>query len=114
MATPLTFDFADGKYAFDLSKIALLQELQDKTGSGPMAVFQRLASGQWRVADVYETMRLALVGGGTKPADAVVLVERYVFGQPLIHSIKIAVAVLEATLVGPSEPEGNGAGGASA
>jgi hypothetical protein len=114
MSRALTFDFADGKYAFDLTTFALLRELQEKTGSGPMAVFQRLASGQWRVEDLHETMRLALIGGGTKPADAVRLVETYVFGQPLLDSIKIAVAVLQALLVPKDATGGNAAGEANA
>jgi hypothetical protein len=113
--TPITRSFADGTYSFDINKIALLQELQEKTGRGPMALFQRLASGQWFIEDLIQTIRLALIGGGTKPADAAVLVDRYVIGQPLVRSVKLAVDVLEQLLLEPEDAKaGNGAGEATA
>jgi hypothetical protein len=113
--TPITRDFADGRYAFDINKIGLLKELQQKTGRGPMALFQRLASGQWEIEDLTEVIRLGLIGGGTKPADAAVLVERYVVGHPLLRSVRIAVDILEQLMLEPENRQsGNGAGEATA
>lgn len=112
--TPLTRPFADGHYAFDINKIALLQELQQKTGRGPMALFQRLASGQWHIEELTEVIRLGLIGGGTKPADAAVLVDRYVLGHPLVRSVKIAVDILEQLLLEPEGRPGNANGEANA
>lgn len=114
MPTPLILPFADGSYAFDLSRIALLQELQEKTGSGPMAVFRRLVSGEWRIEDVTETLRLALIGGGTAPVQAAALVQRWVIERPLVESLKIAIASLQAVMVGSAAPEGNEPGGPAA
>lgn len=112
--TPIILPFADGEYPFSLAKMALLQELQEKTDSGPMAVFRRVATGQWRVEDVLETIRLGLIGGGCAPEKAVVLVQRYVLERPLLESVKIAVAILQAVLAGADTKEGNGDGGTTA
>jgi hypothetical protein len=113
MPAPVTFHFGDAVYAFDLTKIAQLQDLQDKTGMGPQELFQRLVRGQWRVQELSETVRLALIGGGTKPADAAVIVERHLLSVPLVESVKIAVAALQMLLIGPVDAGGNAEGEAS-
>lgn len=55
--------FADGVYAFALIW-GQLQELQEKTDAGPLELYNRVLGGTWRYADVRETIRLALLGGG--------------------------------------------------
>ncbi len=110
----LTFDWADGPHTFRLA-IAQLRELQDKTGVGPAALFDRLASRQWRVDDLRETIRLGLIGGGMDPLDALVLVKRYVDDRPLMESIEPTWRILAAALVGPvDDASGKGAAPAAA
>jgi hypothetical protein len=100
----LSFDWADGHHAFRLA-IAQLRELQDKTGVGPAALFDRLASRQWKVDDLRETIRLGLIGGGMDPFDALVLVKRYVDDRPLMENVLPAWRILSAALMGPEDDQ---------
>lgn len=54
--------FADGVYAFRLG-FGQVVELQTLTDAGPLEIYRRLLSGEWRFADVREVIRLALIGG---------------------------------------------------
>lgn len=100
----ITFDFGDNTYAFRLG-IAEIEELQEKTDCGPYFLFQRLNAGTWRLADMRETIRLGLIGGGMKPTDALNVVRRYVDGRPLLESLAPARAVLMAALSGAPDGE---------
>ena len=100
----ISLDWADGHHAFRLA-IAQLRELQDKTGVGPAALFDRLASRQWRVDDLRETIRLGLIGGGMDPLDALALVRRYVDDRPLMENVLIAWRILSAALIGPEDDQ---------
>lgn len=104
--TSIELEWADGTYLFHLD-IPRLKELQDKTGSGPSEVLARLAEGRARVEDIQETIRLGLIGGGTSPQAARVLVARYVDERPLIEGIAFATMILGAAIIGnkPAEPE---------
>lgn len=97
----VTFDWADGEHTFRLA-IGQLRELQDKCDAGPMQIFDRLASRNWRVDDARETLRLGLIGGGMKPLDALILTKRYVDeqGHSLVENATAAQNVLLAALVG--------------
>ena len=92
-------DLADGTYTFRLS-IGGLEELQEKTGVGPLVTLRRLTSGEWMLRDLTETIRIALVGGGMKPLDALKLVRRYVVPPYLLDAVPIAVGALGAALMG--------------
>lgn len=96
--------WADGAHTFRLA-IGQLRELQDKTGCGPMELFKRLGAGTWRVDDVYETIRIGLIGGGKKPPEALALGQRYVLERPLVESVQVAQAVLMVTLYGNMEDD---------
>lgn len=91
--------WAGGEHPF-LLNIELLRALQDKCDAGPAHVLQRLASGQWRVDDVIQPIRLGLEGGGTSKQDALRLVRKFVEDQPLSLSVITARAVLAAALFG--------------
>lgn len=96
-----TLDWADGTYTFRLG-LGELQEHDEKISegrpmgypSGPLAVLSRLWDGTWKIADVRETIRLGLIGGGLPPANALKLVRRYVDDQPLIPNVGLAVLIL--------------------
>ena len=107
------FDWADGHHAFRLG-ISELEELQEKTGTGPFEVLVRLARHTWRVADVREPLRLGLIGGGMAAGTARTLVERYAGPGQLLDAVPPAMAVLNAAIAGPDDeavaaPGGNGA-----
>ena len=109
MANGLTeMVWGDGPQRFVLN-IDQLYELQDKCGSGPQRVLERLSGKDWMIADIRETVRLGLIGGGKSPSEAFTLVSRYIDKRPtgLLESRFAAVAVLAVALTGdPDDPVG--------
>lgn len=106
----IELDWADGTYAFRLAWGQLV-ELQEKCDAGPYVVLNRLYGGQWKVEDIANVIRLGLIGGGTKPADALRLTRAYVETYPPLDNVLIAQAVLAAGLQGaPEEKVGEGEG----
>jgi hypothetical protein len=73
----------------------LIVELERKTNCGVGALCNKLFARNFHHADVAEVIRLALIGGGTSPAEAAALVNAYVVSRPLAEPFPIAVAVLE-------------------
>lgn len=102
----ITLTWADGDFKFRLGW-GELEELQEKTDAGPQVVLQRLHAGTWRVQDISNTIRLALIGGGLSPEEAVKKVRFYVEQRPPAESVPIALVVLSAGLIGaPDEKLG--------
>lgn len=103
----IELDWADGTYPFCLP-LAQLEELQTHCDAGPMVIADRLQHGRWKTQDVYQTLRLGLIGGGMAPVDALRLVTLY--GPPVrpaAESALPALAVINAVLFGkPGEPVG--------
>lgn len=93
-------DWGDGEYTFRLP-MKQLRELQDKTGLGPEALYNRIATGAWRVEDIRETIRLGLIGGGMDEVKAVKLVRQYIDDAPLLKHKPTAIAIILAALLGP-------------
>src|SRR3954469_23053970 len=88
----ITLEWADGEYDFRLG-IGELRELQEKTRRvknvagdyeyfGPMRLFDMPSGNDWMVQHVQEVIRIGVIGGGTKPVEAVRLVRRYVDEVP--------------------------------
>lgn len=128
IVTALELEFADGEYSFDL-KLPQMDELQEKRGCGIFALYGRITRGRHMFGDVavadpaageaydqdlFETIRLALIGGGKGIVnDQVVrvdagkarkLVERYCHTAPLKDSWAIAAAILGARIMGYNAP----------
>lgn len=122
--TALDLPFADGVYLFDL-KLPQLAELQEKRGVGVFRLYGRVlegrylfegetlgipAKGEAYAEDLFETIRLGLIGGGKGEVDgkevevsalrAKALVERYCHEAPLRESWAVAAAVLGARIEG--------------
>jgi hypothetical protein len=95
----VTFTWADGEYRFRLG-IGELRELQDKCGTGPEAIFERLVARSYLVDDVRETLRLGLIGGGMQPLRAKAKVEKYADTGTLQMNAVAAYGVLAAALRG--------------
>lgn len=122
--------FGDGDYLFRLGMVQLA-ELQTKCGAGLGRIFARVVKGrylaldgatigdpteaEWYTADLYETVRLGLIGGGegtvndapvkVGPVDAKRLADSYVTGRPWKEAWAIAAAVLTACVEGYRPPE---------
>jgi hypothetical protein len=99
----VTLTFGDGEHLFRLA-LGELRELQEKCDAGPQEIARRLQGGTWRIDDVREPIRLGLIGGGMKPADAYVTVKRYVDERPAwAENALVAFSVLAAAIVGVEE-----------
>ena len=101
----VSFLWGDGEHRFALL-LGQIRELQDNTGVGPHQLYLRLFDNAWRVDDLSEILRLGLIGGGMAPVDALKLVARYCYpARPMVESVKPAIAVLAAALIGvPDDP----------
>lgn len=109
MAKDITW--AGGEHSFDL-KIEHLLALQDRCDAGPEWILNRLSNKQWHVADVVDTIRLGLEGGGMEKSDARKLVKRCVEDRPLTLSVLTAQAILLLALYGdPDDQPGEAAAG---
>lgn len=100
--------FADGEYDFRLGWGQLV-ELQELCDAGPHFILNRLHSGEWKMEDISEIIRLGLLGADDemKPSVATTLVRRYVKERPPLENHTLAVVILTAALMGsPEEPVG--------
>lgn len=103
----IRMQWGDGSHKFRLA-IKELEELQEKCNAGPQEIANRLRFGTWRIADVRETIRLGLIGGGKSWQEALTLTVRYIDNRPWAESSVHAFAILAAGLYGKPEdqPEG--------
>lgn len=102
--TPLTLNWVGGEHEF-LLRIGELRALQEKTDAGPLELMHRIVEGRWRVDDLFETLRLGLIGGGMLGRDAQKLVSEMFERHPLTRFALPAQAVLISALSGPVEGE---------
>jgi hypothetical protein len=104
-----TIIWQGGEDAFCLAKVGLIFDLEEKCRAGIGLIYARLASGSYFLNDVRETIRLGLIGAGATPEKAMASVKNNVDANEngLAPSILVALAVLEAVLVGvPDDPVG--------
>lgn len=92
--------------------ISKLEELQEKCDAGPPEILNRLLTSKWRVADVRQTVRLGLLGGGNDAATVAALVARYCDDGMLGANVPAAAEILTAAIFGvkdePLGGEGDG------
>lgn len=100
----IEFEWADGTHKFRLA-IGQIRELQEKLGVGPFALLTRLINNEWKVDDAREVIRLALIGGGKSPLEALDLVKRYVEARPLMEAIEPSIRIMSAAMFGPPEEQ---------
>jgi hypothetical protein len=93
--------FGDREREFRLGP-KLIPELERLTGVGIGTLCKRLFAGDFSHADIIETIRLGLIGGGADPFDASTLVKVYASDAPLSASYPLAVSILEALWFGRS------------
>lgn len=94
--------FGDSIRAFTLTD-TITEELQNKTGIGIGALFLRMSSSQFRVADIVEVIRLGLIGAGTAPVEAQRLVDAYAKDRPFDETFPLALDILDARWNGKAE-----------
>lgn len=109
--------WADGTYTFRLG-LELIEELEDKRDLSIFTIAARLSPEVRapRLSDISEVLRLGLIGGGTKPTDALALVRRYVDVRPIDESRDVAYSVTLAAIarVHPGDLGGDDEGEAKA
>ena len=86
--------FGDSERGFTLTPETIV-ELERITGAGIGSLCRRLFAGDFRQAEIIETIRLALIGAGTNPKEAAALVATYAAPRPLNETYPLAVAILE-------------------
>jgi len=90
--------FGDKTYPFALSN-ELIGELENKCG--PIgALSSRVFQRQFSQADISDTIRLALIGGGQTPKRAAELIVAYVDNRPFAETYPLAAKILERLWVG--------------
>ncbi|WP_036264407.1 gene transfer agent family protein [Methylocapsa aurea] len=91
--TRLTAFFGDLEHDFQITP-ALIPELERVTESGIGSLCRRLFNGDFRHADMIETIRLGLIGGGANPQQASLLVKAYALNRPLDETLPLAIDIL--------------------
>jgi len=81
----------------------------DPRHAGPEAIYDRLTSGTWLIADAGETVRLALIGGGSEAQAAYDLVARAQAAGALLKLVKAAAVALHEALHGPPDDDAGAA-----
>ncbi len=81
----------------------LIIELERKTGHGIGELCRKLFRGDFRHLDLLETIRLALIGGGTEPKEASALIASHAATQPLGTMFALAVQILEVAYFGTTD-----------
>lgn len=80
--------------------IGELLALQDKLDAGPAEIASRLRAGTWRVQDVQETFRIALIGGGEDAKKAKALVDEWISPGRIQSNVLMAFAIIVSALQG--------------
>lgn len=93
MASPETIIWAGGEHPF-LLRIGELRSLDDRCEGGAFAAWSRLVARSPRFDDVYETIRLGLIGGGMADKDARQLVAKVEDQSGLGEMLPTATLVL--------------------
>lgn len=104
-----------GEHDFALD-IGALRALQDACNAGPEEIRSRIIAGTWRVNDLFDTIRLGLVGAGAmKDADARRFVTQLWEQHPAVQFRFVAAQVLAAALFGvEDDPVGEPTGATAA
>jgi hypothetical protein len=95
------------KYRLGLGE---LRELQEKCGDriamrerGPMEILDDLQTRKWRADDIFQIVRLGLIGAGLEAHKALALANTYASPPRLSEAILFATVILQAAIVGPPE-----------
>jgi len=95
----ITRNFADGPHQF-LIGFDECQEWERIRGRSLFHTTVELIDGKWLIGDIVEVIRLALIGAGTEPGEALSLTDFYVKKQPLAINMQLAIDILEHAFFG--------------
>jgi hypothetical protein len=86
---------------------AMVLELERVTGTGIGSIIKRVIARDYGATEITETIRLALIGGGTGADEADALLRAFIHPRPMAEAYDLALSILEARVLGKSS-EGNG------
>jgi len=72
-----TTDWGDDTHTFRLTYPGLI-ELEQKCAAPLADIIERVNGGRYSASDIRETIRIALIGGGKSPVEALRLVRTYI------------------------------------
>ena len=104
--TTIDRPFAGRRRRFRL-RIGEMGELERLCSAGIGEIMVRLAAHRFRAADIRETIRLGLEGGGAAEPEATALVMRYLDEAPLGEHLQLAGDILSAAVSGVEVEAGN-------
>lgn len=106
----ITLPWADGDHTFKLAWGELIL-LQEATDIGAFVLLDRMSSRQCKIEEISHTMRLALIGGGKTPEEALRLVRSYVETRPPAENLMFARGILATACYGAGDEPPGGAKG---
>ncbi len=85
-------------------------DLEQAIGEGIGKIFIRLSSSQFSAREVYETLRLGLIGGGMSVLDAKRLIDAHFENRPggYMENAMVAASILTDLMTGVEPPEEDG------
>lgn len=98
VSAEITLAWPDGERLYAL-KLKQIEEIQRQCGAGLGAIAKRLFNRDFYFADIYELIRLGMIGGGEAPARAKELVDTYVDGQPMADPRAVLSPLVVAELI---------------
>jgi len=101
-ATAITRELSGRNYRFDLNPDQI-KELERLSGAGIGAIWQRVATLNFKFDDLRETVRLGLIGGGVSIPEASAIVKFAIDGRPVNEFFEVPMAILKAVFEG-AEP----------
>jgi hypothetical protein len=110
-STRITRPFAGRERAFDVAPLGIIERLERACGAGMGEILGRLQGRGFnpitgmpdpvfRHADIRETIRLGLIGGGATDAEATEWVMEAIDGRPILEHLGLAVAIMSAYAFG--------------
>jgi Phage tail tube protein, GTA-gp10 len=97
--------FAGQERSFDL-RIGEIQALERACSCGIFGLLMRIGSHQAYAADIRETIRLALIGGGETDAASTTLIMAEIDGRPLSEHLPLAAEIIKSVIDGlPQQTE---------
>ena len=94
--------FGDGEKQLQLSH-ELAIELERKTGTGIGSISRRFYSGDFRLSEMQQMARLALIGGGTDPEEADALISTYGHRMTVTKLYELLLPVMDLLMFGKAQ-----------
>ena len=84
-----------------------VMDLEEACGKQALgAIFLRLSTGQFFANEVYQIIRLALIGGGTDQLETKQLLDKHFDANPFMENASLASDILVTLMVGVEKTEG--------